>query len=189
MITEYKLPDNSFMGAWFIGEDIADKLVDYYNDNIEYAEPGKVESKDSMDLSIHPRAVHKPITTYQELLQQCCMKYVDKYDEVNNQLVRWLVKEGYQIQHYKVGGGFKKYHCERTGKTQLTNTRCLVFMTYLNDVEDGGTEFKYQNLKIPAKKGLTLIWPSDWTHTHRGIISQTKEKTIITGWYNYIMEN
>ena len=58
-------------------------------------------------------------------------------------------------------------------------------MTYLNSVEDGGTEFKYQNLITPAKKGLTLIWPAQWTHTHRGQISGTKEKYIVTGWFNF----
>ncbi len=58
-------------------------------------------------------------------------------------------------------------------------------MTFLNDVDDGGTEFKYQNLTIPAKKGLTLIWPAPWTHTHRGQVSNTKTKYIITGWYNF----
>ena len=30
-------------------------------------------------------------------------------------------------------------------------------MTYLNNVENGGTEFYYQNLRVEAKKGLTLI--------------------------------
>ena len=62
----------------------------------------------------------------------------------------------------------------------------LVFMTYLNDVLDGGTEFKYQKLITKAKKGLTLIWPSDFTHTHKGQISNTSEKYIITGWFSYI---
>jgi hypothetical protein len=37
----------------------------------------------------------------------------------------------------------------------------------------------------PAKKGLTMIWPTDWTHIHRGIVSETKEKMIVTGWYNF----
>ena len=59
-------------------------------------------------------------------------------------------------------------------------------MTYLNDVDDGGTEFLYQKITIPAKKGLTIVWPTQWTHTHRGQISHTKEKRIITGWYNFI---
>ena len=59
-------------------------------------------------------------------------------------------------------------------------------MTYLNNVKDGGTEFKYQNITAPAHKGLTLIWPAIWTHTHRGQISQTESKTIITGWFSYV---
>ena len=64
-------------------------------------------------------------------------------------------------------------------------TRCLVYMTYLNDVNNGGTDFKFQNLTTPAKKGLTVIWPSDWTHLHKGQVSQTDTKYIITGWLNY----
>jgi hypothetical protein len=60
-------------------------------------------------------------------------------------------------------------------------------MTYLNDVEDGGgTEFLNQKLVVHAKKGKTLIWPADWTHTHRGVVSPTQEKYIITGWLNYM---
>ena len=64
--------------------------------------------------------------------------------------------------------------------------RFLVFMTYLNDVKKGGTYFKYQNIKVPAKKGLTLIWPTDFTHIHKGIINMTKEKYIATGWIHFI---
>ena len=62
-------------------------------------------------------------------------------------------------------------------------------MTYLNDVDDGGTEFMHQNIITPAVKGLTLIWPADWTHAHRGVISKTKEKYIITGWFSYLWGN
>ena len=47
-------------------------------------------------------------------------------------------------------------------------------------------EFCRKNIKIKPEKGLTLIWPADWTHTHRGIASPTQEKFIITGWFNYV---
>ena len=60
-------------------------------------------------------------------------------------------------------------------------------MTYLNDVPAGGTEFMYQKITIPAIKGLTVIWPSDWTHTHRGQISNEYKKYVLTGWFNYIL--
>ena len=93
------------------------------------------------------------------------------------------INTNFNIQHYNINEGFNYYHYERDGLSSCT--RNLVFMTYLNNVEDGGTQFKYQNLITPAKKGLTLIWPTDFTHTHRGVISQTKEKYIVTGWYTY----
>ena len=61
--------------------------------------------------------------------------------------------------------------------------RHLVFMTYLNNVENGGTDFLYQNYTTKAIKGNTVIWPAAWTHTHKGQISKTEDKYIITGWY------
>ena len=44
------------------------------------------------------------------------------------------------------------------------------------------TIFKYQKIITPSIKGLTLIWPTDFTHTHKGQITD-KEK-IITGKFN-----
>ena len=86
----------------------------------------------------------------------------------------YSVQEVVNLQKYEPNEGFKECHSERRGKTQ--QTRCLAWMTYLNDVPDGGTEFLYQQMTSPAKKGLTLIWPSDWTHTHRGVPSPTQDK-------------
>lgn len=57
-------------------------------------------------------------------------------------------------------------------------------MLYLNNVPDGGTEFKYQNIILKAKKGDLVIWPAEFTHLHKGVISKTKEKYIATGWFN-----
>ena len=58
-------------------------------------------------------------------------------------------------------------------------------MTYLNTISNAGTHFKYQNLTTPAEKGLTLIWPTDFSHTHKGQISKRYEKYIITGWLGF----
>jgi hypothetical protein len=115
-------------------------------------------------------------------LDLCTREYEYKYHQASH-MVNYGITELINLQTYKPGGGFKKWHCERAGISQ--QTRCLAFMTYLNDVVDGGTEFMYQKIISPAKKGLTMIWPSDWTHTHRGQISQTAKKYIITGWLNY----
>ena len=63
--------------------------------------------------------------------------------------------------------------------------RHLVFMTYLNDVVDGGeTEVSSEN-EIKPEKGLTVICSTDWTYTHRGLTSPTQTKYIATGWFNF----
>ena len=92
------------------------------------------------------------------------------------------INEGFNIQHYKPGEGYYAWHTERTCQKQ---NREYVFMTYLNDVPDGGTEFYYQEITAEAKKGKTLIWPAHYTHIHRGQISKTSEKYIATGWLSY----
>ena len=150
-----------------------------------YAKVDK-DVKDSVDLSISfsiNNYKHKAITEYGKHLHKCLNNYESKYTSVKG-MERYTITEDMNIQHYKPGGGFKKWHFENDGEGNSI-FRHLVFMTYLNTVDDGGTHFYYQKLKTKAKKGLTLIWPSAWTHTHRGIISKTKEKYILTGWYNF----
>lgn len=106
--------------------------------------------------------------------------YCDYYDA-------WGIVENILIQHYKPKGGFFGLHTERGSKAPIKSARHLVFMTYLNDVVDGGeTEFIHQNLRIKPKKGMTLIWLPDWTYTHRGIPSDTQDKYVVTGWFNFI---
>lgn len=86
------------------------------------------------------------------------------------------------IQKYNKNNYFRVLHSETSGLKD--NDRTLVFMTYLNDIKDGGgTEWPYQNFQSSAEQGLTLLWPANWTHPHRGIVSKTEEKYIITGWY------
>ncbi len=84
-----------------------------------------------------------------------------------------------QLQWYKPGEGFYEWHID--GGHELCD-RALVFMTYLNDVPDGGTEFMHQNIVTKAKKGNTVMFPAGITHIHRGQISQTQDKYILTGW-------
>ena len=189
---EYKLPVESFFGAWFIDTKICDDLVKFYKkipkkfkslgrvvrNNVPTIEP---ETKDSIELKISHTDIESPIKEYRNALQDCLNNYTKKYPEVNT-YDKFNINEDFNLQYYKPKGGFKPWHFERSNSS--SSKRVLVFSTYLNDVEEGGTEFKYQKLKLPAEKGLTLIFPPDWTHTHRGVISSTHEKYIITGWFS-----
>jgi len=190
---EYKLPYDSFIGGWFIDKDVCDNIIKYFKDtpykfknkgNV-YGKEGKTIDKtvkDSLDLIICPKQYSPLLNNYRENLQDCLEQYLIKYPE-SNKLARFNVNDHYNIQYYKPNGGFKKWHSERG--SLLDTNRVLVFMTFLNNVPGGGTMFKYQKLTVPAKKGLTLIWPTDFTHTHKGEISKTHEKYIITGWFTF----
>ena len=86
-----------------------------------------------------------------------------------------------QIQWYKPGEGYHKWHID--GAQMTSCDRAMVYMTYLNDVtEGGGTMFYHQKVTTKAVKGKTLIFPAGYTHLHKGEISKTQHKYIITGW-------
>jgi hypothetical protein len=110
----------------------------------------------------------KVVQVYENVFERC--RFTSLYG----------IFEDVNVQHYKPPTqGFHAWHCERM---HPNNDRHLVFMTYLNDVNDAGeTEFLYQKFKVKPKKGLTLMWPVDWTYTHRGIASPTEDKYIVTG--------
>ena len=190
---KYKIDKNHCIGAWFISEKNCDNLIKFYNLNIKHTQDGRVakgvnkSKKDSKDLIIPAEYSHNLINPYRLELQKCLDDYVKIYPHLEH-VVRFNIVEGYNIQHYPIGGGFKIEHFERNGSFNKTIKRILVFMTYLNDLDDGGTKFIYQNRIIKAQKGKTVIFPVDWTHTHVGQISQTKEKTIVTGWYSYLWD-
>jgi hypothetical protein len=115
-------------------------------------------------------------------MQKSLNNYIAKFQEIDSLPPFSLLR--FNLQKYKPGEGFYQWHCERSHGP--TSTRMLVWMIYLNDVDDGGTEFLYQEHTEKAEAGKLLIWPPDWTHTHRGQISYTKTKYILTGWFHFI---
>jgi len=188
---ELELPTITGMGGWYIPTNVCDDIVNVFEDNKEVHGRGKsgdeasndfgvnLDMKDSYDISISSNHDLKPFGEYKKHLSNCLDNYIERYKHINY-VNYFSITEDYNIQKYLPGGGFKKYHFENA----VNEKRVLVFMTYLNDVDDGGTQFLYQDLIIPAEKGLTLIWPAGFTHTHKGVISQTQTKYIATGWYS-----
>lgn len=181
---------NSFILQAKINEKICDDIIKYYCDNkasIVVGATGKgiyKEVKDSSDIYIDPYNDTYPFNEYKKELQLCLEQYMKTYIETNTCLSYYTITEPYNIQKYKINGGFKKLHCERTGLINVR--RVLVFMTYLNTIPNAGTYFKYQNFTSDCIKGNTLIWPSEWTHTHKSVVSDKYEKYIITGWWDFV---
>lgn len=186
--------DNFIMGWYADDTTFCDKFLNLYNSNIDKTMQGRFgtlgmvdyEMKESADLEMHPSNL---LFGYDKILDECKNEYIKKYPAIVCE-DDFSIISAFYIQRYPAGGGFKVWHKERSSSREPDVSRHLVFMTYLNDVRDeGGTEFLFQGVKIRADKGLTLFWPADWTFTHRGVVSLTEEKTIITGWYNLENEN
>ena len=141
--------------------------------------------KDSLDLSVFPDTTDDIPKRYLDELAKVMHEYKMKYPWSDENHAAWRMTESFNIQRYPKKGGFFKWHFERTGNSAFLK-RHLVFMTYLNTVKKGGyTEFLHQKIKVKPETGLTLIWPSDWTFTHRGVAAPTEIKYIATGWYAY----
>ena len=164
---------------------LCDDLIQYHNNSMEYKFEGRSiganEMKKSTDVTIYPSSQNPSVLMYKKLLFGYVKEYNAAYD---NALAELTIADGFNIQHYKPKEGFYEWHTENLG-CNFTKNRHLVFMTYLNTIENGGTEFYHQNLKTECKTGLTLIWPSAWTHIHRGIVSMEEDKYIITGWISF----
>jgi hypothetical protein len=187
---------DNFIGGWYMDDtSLCDDLMIYHR-----MSPNKIEGVSGTSDSKGQVTINKAIkestdvrlnlddalySRYTKHLGQCLDKYIEKYPYCNG-YYPFTDLEPINIQHYKPKQGFYAWHTERSGSTGLMGTRHLVFMTYLNDVTDAGeTEFFHQKLKVTPEKGLTLIWGSDWTFTHRGITSPSQTKYIVTGWLNF----
>lgn len=184
---------NNFICGWYIDTTVCDQIIDFFNSNICSKQEGKRYSpdfgyqidkkfKDSVEAALDQNL--DLCNLYYGELQKCNKKYIEKYPYCNH-YAPWTISDVTKIQYYPPGGGFYTWHTERMSRKPEFAKRHLVYMTYLNTVENGGeTEFFHQDTKIKPEKGLTVIWPADWTYTHRGIPSED-EKYIVTGWFSY----
>ena len=184
---------DNFIGGWYLDStDICDEIIEYFKNSSEKT-PGifgqnyakiDLDAKDSTDAYVDWKTDIG--SKYFKALLGVAEEYIKKYPYCNG-YAKWGAIQPFNIQYYKPGGGFYGWHTERSSTIMPLVTRHLAFMTYLNDVTDQGeTEFFHQKIKVKPEKGLTLIWPVDWTLTHRGIPSMSQEKYITTGWFNFV---
>lgn len=179
----------NFIHTFQVDPKVCDQLIEYHQQaGEEYRHEGRSgqdgsiikDVKESVDVSFFNSSNHPAVRNYFNELQKGFNEYTDKF---NLQHMNLITEYCHLIQYYPPGGGYKVWHWERDNGNY---DRQLVYMTYLNDVTDGGgTEWYHQDYQSEAKKGLSLIWPADFTHVHKGIVSPTQEKYIVTGWFVY----
>lgn len=186
----------NFIGSWLLEPiDICDELVHYFETNEQQQQQGVTTSgallhhKNSIDITIKPKDIlasnNSIFERYFNDLFCCYQDYVLQWPFLKTFATKLDIGH-FNMQRYGPGQHFQKVHTERAGIDTLH--RVFAFMTYLNDVDlnDGGsTYFSHYDIDIQPQKGLTLIWPAEWTHAHKGNLLTSNNKYIITGWLHF----
>lgn len=132
--------------------------------------------------------VEHPVTKKPVLLT------AENFEEVGKPNIHNLMRYLFRLapvnaQKYEKGkGNYGYWHSEiypQPGPNDALH-RMLLFIFYLNDVEEGGeTDFYYQNKSIKPKAGTMIIAPCGFTHTHRGNIPISSSKYVLTSWVSF----
>jgi len=173
------LSTTNFIAGWYIDPALCDAIVEKGNANLhQFEREGAPRSYNWIDMAKLDPVLNN---SYSESLWWTIEHYKEMFPYCYVHLRKW----GFTVprfQQYDPGDSYTAEHCENDGSVGC-EYRHFAYMTYLNDIEDGGgTEFIHQNLITSPKKGLTLIWPATWTHYHKGVVAPSETKNIITGW-------
>ena len=189
-----KVSNNSnpnFIGCWNIdNKELCKKIIDFFENSTELQSKGSTgrgvdeNIKKTTDITIWPNKIkeidYEIFNEYFKNLHECFNDYKEQYSFLKT-FIKKIDIGPFNIQRYLAGDHFAKVHSERTSISTLH--RLFAWMTYLNDVDDGGTtDFDYYKIKIKPECGKTLIWPAEWTHAHTGSVLKSGKKYIITGW-------
>jgi hypothetical protein len=188
-----------FIGIFdnYVSKKHCKKLIKYFESSIDRQTPGQSgsgviqpEIKLSTDMGFVSNDMMEEDLEYLDpflnALEFCLYQYKKEYSLSLERLGPWDISEIFQIQRYLPGEGYFSWHSEASSKRVCH--RKLVWMFYLNDVKNAGTEFHNQGIITESICGRLLIWPADWTHLHRGETGegQKKAKYILTGWFSLI---
>ena len=178
-----------------------DDIIEFFEDNSFYHEKGGVIHQDdqtpneviegmkkSTDLVLQSVELNKDFwMPFNLAMKETHGQYLNRYPFLRG-CRQWNIAHTFRIQRYLPNEGFFALHAENTGAFDgVVERRLAAWMVYLNDVTDGGgTDFPTLDYKMEARVGDFSIWPAYWTHPHRGIISPTETKYIMTGWFSYM---
>ena len=191
-----------FVGVFdgFVSDAQCDKLIEYYEWN---ARANRVWTRQSAEgvsslqksdsacaMDFVPGQTHFESANILRYLDEfnrvfwdeCYPIYMDRYGILRDASRHTIFT--YKLQKTLPAQGYHTWHCEDLAREMCT--RIGTYVLYLNDVEKGGeTEFLYQGMRCEPKKGRLVIFPSGYTHTHRGNPPLSGVKYIMTGWTEF----
>ena len=183
-----------FIGCWNLENNkLCNEIINLFENNKNLQIQGITDkgidpkTKKTTDITVSPNDLKKPkfeiLKKYIGELHKCFLDYQNQWPFLKSML-NTLDVPSFNIQRYLPGDHFAELHSERTSLSTLH--RLFAWMTYLNDVDDGGqTNFSHYGIKINPETSKTLIWPAEWTHAHTGEVLKSGTKYIVTGWMHF----
>jgi hypothetical protein len=124
------------------------------------------------------------LAEFNKIVWKSYAKFKTVYGAGLDQIGLHKVSPSIKIQRYQPTQGYHVWHPEVTN--QGNAGRVLVCLLYLNTVEEGGeTEFLYQKMRVPAVQGTLAMFPTTWTHLHRGNPPLKGNKYVINTWLEF----
>jgi len=176
-------------------DEFCKKVIDYYNaveeggftlNRQDHDNASKMDKEDNATFIPHLPLGHTEKEVMNEFTSvfwgNCYKEYADKFAALKTcaQHKSYTMK----VQKTKPGQGYHVWHSEVTSRDNCE--RLLTWTVYLNDeFEAGETEFLYQQYRYKPSKGDCIIFPTAYTHTHRGNPPIGGDKYIITGWVEF----
>ena len=186
-------------------KDTCKNIISKFEENIENSHQGLISEgtnlliKNSKDINISDTALWADLWKEEDKLFENTITAVmqDYYAHLNavsdyryfttNEKFTYttvsseMFDTGYQIQKTEPGTGYvwhNDFVFSQNEQNHLVRTH--TFILYLNDVEEGWTQF-YNGDQISPRAGRVIIFPATWTYVHQGYPPK-QTKYLMTGW-------
>jgi hypothetical protein len=189
-MTEYY---TDFIGVYenVFSPQYCNKIIDFAQSNIK--EKGYKRSfekepfREDTSVTLAPILPPEQSDFIHNHLKDCLLLYKIRYKSslhffpTDGDKVR--ITGGLKYQSTSPTQGFHDFHCEYS---PWGVDRWAAYTIYLNNIKEGGeTEFLNQSIRISPKVGSVCIFPTSYTHVHRGNPPLKDTKHVITGWFNF----
>jgi hypothetical protein len=182
--------DDSGIGIFdgFIPDSICDYYIDFYKKSIDAGMGWSQSASDDNRITAWPPessdvSCQSALKNIQKsIMNNVYPLYADKMKALKD--YEWSICQA-KIQKTEPGEGYHHWHTEASAIKNMV--RLFVIQVYLNDVEEGGeTEFLVQSKRVAPKKGRVVIFPTTYTHYHRGNPPLSGDKYILNMWAQYV---
>ena len=138
--------------------------------------------RNSLNLDIHNYPDWKPyVDEIRKMIFSRVTEFIDKV-HVEGTHSLWMngTDADYIVMRYDPGGQYT-WHNDFMFSQEGNGVRTVTWLFYLNDCEEGETEFSWGR-KISCEQGKLVLFPSSWTMVHRGLPPVNGSKYLAVGW-------